>query len=202
MPGANNSSAMDEVAGWLAAARGGDSAAWNALYGRLYDELHRLAHRVRAGRAGETLSTTALVHEAYLRLRPAATLDWEGRAHFFAIAARAMREVLVTAARRRATSKRGGGMAAVTFGDEVAAQPARPEALLALDEALDRLAAFDARRARVVEYRFFAGLSAAETAAVLGVSVPTVERDWRVARAWLVQALGEPVREPDPGTAG
>ena len=180
----------DDVGAWLAAARAGDTAAWNALYTRLYDELHRLARRVRAGRAGETLSTTALVHEAYFKLRPSADLDWAGRAHFFAVAARAMREVLVTAARRRGTAKRGGDAVAVTFGDDLA-QPARPDAVLALDEALARLATLDARRARVVELRFFAGLTAPETAAVLGVSVPTVERDWRTARAWLADALGD-----------
>lgn len=188
-PGARDTPPADDVAAWLEAARAGDTASWNALYTRLYDELHRLARRVRAGRAGETLSTTALVHEVYVKLRPSADLDWAGRAHFFGVAARAMREVLVTAARQRGAAKRGGGAVAVTFGDDLA-QPARPDDVLALDEALARLAALDARRAHVVELRFFAGLTAPETATVLGVSVPTVERDWRMARAWLADALG------------
>jgi len=171
-------------------ARGGDPAAWDALYTRLYDELRRLAHRMRAGRAGATLSTTALVHEAYLKLDPTAEMIGERRADFFAVAAWAMRAVLVDAARRRGTDKRGGGMTPVTLGDD-AANPVRPDEVLALDEALDRLRAMDARRARVVDYRFFAGLTTPETAELLGTSVSSVERDWRAARAWLVQALGD-----------
>ncbi len=171
-------------------ARGGDPAAWDALYTRLYDELRRLARRIRSGRAGATLSTTALVHEAYLKLDPSAELIGERRADFFAVAAWAMRAVLSDAARRQRSGKRGGGVGPVTLGDD-APNPVRPEALLALDEALDRLRALDARRARVVDYRFFAGLTMPEIAELLGTSVSTVERDWRAARAWLVQALGE-----------
>jgi RNA polymerase sigma factor (TIGR02999 family) len=183
-------SSPGEVTRELRAARGGDPAAWDALYARLYDELRRLAHRVRAGRAGGTLSTTALVHEAYLKLAPTAELIGERRADFFAVAAWAMRAVLVDAARRRSADKRGGRMAQVTLGDD-AASPVRPDEVLALDEALERLRAVDARRARVVDYRFFAGLTAPETAELLGTSVSSVERDWRAARAWLVQALGD-----------
>jgi RNA polymerase sigma factor (TIGR02999 family) len=145
---------------------------------------------VRAGRAGATLSTTALVHEAYLKLDPAAKLSGEGRADFFAVAAWAMRSVLVDAARRRGANKRGGGFTPVTLGDD-AASPMRSDDLLALDEALERLRALDARRARVVDFRFFAGLTTPETAELLGTSVSSVERDWRTARAWLVQALGD-----------
>ncbi|GJG89492.1 DNA-directed RNA polymerase sigma-70 factor [Gemmatimonadetes bacterium T265] len=177
-----------DVTGYLQAAQGGDPAAKDALYTRVYDELRRLARRVRAGRAGATLSTTALVHEAYFKLRPGRAGTWEDRAHFFGVAARAMRDVLVDAARRRAADKRGGG-AFVTLGTADAAQPTRADEVVALDEALTRLAAVDPRRARVVEFRFFAGLTAAESAEVLGVSVPTVERDWRAARAWLAKAL-------------
>jgi len=142
---------------------------------------------VRAGRAGATLSTTALVHEAYVKLRPARAGAWAGRAHFFGAAARAMRDVLVDAARRRAAEKRGGGAVLVTLGD--AAEAVRPDELLALDEALVRLGALDVRQLRVVEYRFFAGLTAAETADALGVSTSTVEREWRGARAWLAREL-------------
>jgi RNA polymerase sigma factor (TIGR02999 family) len=174
----------------LRAARSGDPAAWDALYTKLYDELRRLARRVRAGRAGSTLSTTALVHEAYLRLDPSAELSGDKRADFFAVAAWAMRNVLLDAARRRYAGKRGGGFKPVTLGDD-AASPVRPDELVALDEALERLRAMDARRAQVVDYRFFAGLTTPETAELLGTSVSTVERDWRTARAWLVQELGD-----------
>ena len=180
----------------LQAVRSGDARAVDGLFARVYDELRRLAHQVRRGRAGETLCTTALVHEAYVKLLPSEDMSWESRAHFFAVAARAMRQVLVDAARRRVAEKRGGGDAQfVTLGDEAHAPPVRSEELLALDEALHCLAALDERRARVVEYRFFAGLTAEETAKVLGVSVPTVERDWRAARAWLTRELAG-------GTAG
>lgn len=180
----------DSIAGPLDEA-GGAPAAIDDLYVRAYGELHRLAHRVRAGRAGATLSTTALVHEAYMKLRPSRGAGWEERAHFFAVAARAMRQVLVDAARRRAAEKRGGEVLVVTLGDDVA-RATRPDDLLALDEALNRLGALDGRQLQVVECRFFAGLTAAETAAQLGVSVTTVERDWRGARAWLARELRRP----------
>jgi RNA polymerase sigma factor (TIGR02999 family) len=182
--------APGRISGDLRAARGGNPAAFDALYVQLYDELRRIARRVRAGRAGATLSTTALVHEAYLKLDPSAKLSGEQRADFFAVAAWAMRSVLVDAARRKGASKRGGGFTPVTLGDE-AASPVRSDDLLALDEALDRLRTLDERRARVVDYRFFAGLTTPETAELLGTSVSSVERDWRAARAWLVQALGD-----------
>ncbi|GJG87878.1 extracytoplasmic sigma factor ECF [Gemmatimonadetes bacterium T265] len=186
----------DDVARRFGATGPGGPAAFADWYARAYDELHRLAHRVRAGRAGATLSTTALVHEAYVRLQPSrvappdAGADAE-RAHFFAVAARAMRDVLVDAARRRAAEKRGGGAALVTLGDD-AAQAVRPDEVLALDEALRRLGALDARQLRVVECRFFAGLTADETALALGVSLSTVEREWRGARAWLARELRAP----------
>jgi RNA polymerase sigma factor (TIGR02999 family) len=175
----------DAVTAMLRAASGGDRQVLDALLPHVYAELKRLARAARAGRAGETLCTTALVHEAYLKLVPSAGTDWQGRAHFFGVAARAMRQLLVDAARARAREKRGGGDWAVTFDEAAHAAPARAEEVLALDAALDRLAALDARQARVVEHRFFGGLTAAETAEVLGVSVPTVDRDWRAARAWL-----------------
>ncbi|HEY0779849.1 MAG TPA: ECF-type sigma factor [Gemmatirosa sp.] len=178
-----------DVTGHLRAAQAGDAAAESALYAAVYEDLRRLARRVRAGRAGATLSTTALVHEAYVRLRPSRPHEWDGRAHFFAIAARAMRAAVVDAARRHTAAKRGAGVAFCTLGDESVAQAMRPDELLALDEALDRLGTLDPRQLRVVEHRFFAGLTAEETADVLGVSLSTVEREWRGARAWLAVEL-------------
>jgi RNA polymerase sigma factor (TIGR02999 family) len=184
------------VTALLQAHHAGDAHALERVYALVYEHLRAVARaqlrregRVRAG--GHTLSTTALVHEAYLKLVPAAEREWRGRAHFFALAARAMRQVLVDAARVRLAARRGGGDALPVTLDETVAGPMRPERLLALDEALDRLATLDARQARVVECRYFAGLTAEETAAVLGVSVPTVTRDWRSARSWLLVELGD-----------
>ena len=175
----------------LHAAAGGDRAVLDALFRHVYDELRGLAARVRGAAAGETLRTTALVHEAYLKLVRSADIDWRDRAHFFGVAAHAMRQVVVDAARQRARQKRGGaGSWTVTFDESKHAAPVREGELLALDEALERLAALDERQAQVVEQRFFAGLSALETAEVLGVSEATVHRDWRVARAWLRRELG------------
>lgn len=182
-----------EVARLIEAASRGDAGAFDALYARVYDELHALAHRVRRGRSGDTMSTTALVHEAYLKLLPSARLGWEGRAHFLGVAARAMRQVLVAAARTRGASKRGGGELAVTLDEASHAAPRRAESVVALDEALERLAALNQRQARVVEFRFFAGLTVDEAALVLGVSTPTVERDWRAARAWLAREMQSPL---------
>jgi RNA polymerase sigma factor (TIGR02999 family) len=160
------------------------------LFGRVYDELHRLAHRVRGGQPGDTFNTTALVHEAYLKLASSQSFEVRSRSHFFAVAARAMRQILVDAARRRLAEKRGGDLApTVTLDESMHREPVRPDQLIALDDALARLAAIDPRRARVVEQRIFAGLTADETAALLHVSRPTVEREWRAARAWLAIEL-------------
>jgi len=170
----------------------GDARAIDEVFAMTYAELQRLARLVRrpsAGGSGATLSSTALVHEAYLKLIPSADREWRGRAHFFALAARAMRQVLVGAARARLAVKRGGDALPVTLDEVAMAAPLRPDHLLALDEALTRLAALDPRQARVVECRYFAGLTEPETAALLGVSVPTVTRDWRSARAWLAGEL-------------
>jgi RNA polymerase sigma factor (TIGR02999 family) len=174
----------------LHAAGSGDAQALDALFARVYDELKRLAHRVRGGRAGDTLSTTALVHEAYLKLVPSADMSWESRTHFLGVAARAMRQVLVDAARRQLADKRGGEQAAVSLDEASHPAPVRAAELIALDEALEKLRSFDPRRAQVVEQRFFAGLSTRETATLLGVSTGTVERDWRAARAWLSLEIG------------
>lgn len=170
--------------------RRGEGADVDERFARIYGELKRLARRLRSGKSAETLNTTALVHEAYVKLASSATLAVRDRAHFFAIAARAMRQILVDAARRRAAQKRGAGEAAlVTFDESLFVRPVRPLQMLALDEALARLESHDLRSARVVEYRIFGGLSAEETATVLGVSRPTVDRDWRTARAWLAVEL-------------
>jgi RNA polymerase sigma factor (TIGR02999 family) len=178
------------VTALLREAAEGDRDAVDRLYAHVYPRLRRLARQVRAGRAGETLSTTALAHEAYLKLARGRIEEWHERAHFFAVAARAMRQVLVDAARRRVADKRGGGADFPVSLDESAhAGPVRAAELVALDDALTRLAAVAPRRAAVVEHRFFAGLTTDELAAVLGVSTATVERDWRAARAWLASEM-------------
>jgi RNA polymerase sigma factor (TIGR02999 family) len=182
-----------EVTQLLHEAQGGDRAAFDRLLALVYGELHRLARLVRRGRATDTLDTAALVHEAYLKLAPSAEAAIHDRVHFFRVAARAMRQVLVSEARRRLADKRGGGAAEVTFDDGVfAARLDHPEELIALEEALAQLEALDERQARVVECRFFAGMTAEETARALGVSEPTVHRDWRAARAWLAARLRAP----------
>jgi RNA polymerase sigma factor (TIGR02999 family) len=186
MPGID----ADDITTLLRHAGAGDQAALEAVFARVYTQLRELAHWVRRGRAGETLSTTALVHEAYFKLVPGARLDVHDRRHFFAVAARAMRQVLVDAARREMAGKRGGRAPLVTLDAAADVAAMRPERLLALDDALARLALLDERQSRVIEYRFFAGLSVEEAAELLGVSTPTVKRDWRVARAWMLSELG------------
>jgi RNA polymerase sigma factor (TIGR02999 family) len=166
-----------------------DAAARDELVPIVYDELRRLAHHyMRAERAGHTLQTTALVNEAYLRLAGIDALRWRDRAHFFAMAATLMRRVLVDYARQRGREKRGGGLAVTSLDEHaVAAQPAVD--IVALDQALERLAGFDPQQSRVVELRFFAGLSVEETAEALGISPATVKRDWATARLWLYNEL-------------
>jgi RNA polymerase sigma factor (TIGR02999 family) len=165
----------------------------------LYDELRQVARWQRRGQSpGLTLSTTGLVHEAFLKVAGRGGLDFESRGHFFGAASQAMRQVLVDAARARGRDKRGGGHRPVPL--DLAPEPAadaRSDDLLALDEALARLERLDPRAVRVVECRFFAGLSLEETAEALRVSPMTVKRDWRAARAWLARDLG--VSLPDPG---
>jgi RNA polymerase sigma factor (TIGR02999 family) len=161
------------------------------IFAALYDELHELAHRhVRRSRPGETLCTTALVHEAYLKLAPRATVN--DRRHFFALASRAMRQILVDEARRHQSEKRGGGLEITTLDEEREGQGAVAAEILALEEALARLTRANERLGQVVELRFFGGLSVEETAEVLGSSSATVKRDWRAARAFLAEALGAP----------
>lgn len=179
----------------LSAARDGDRAASDALFASVYRELHRLAHAQLAarGRAGDTLDTTALVHEAYLRLVQPAGLSAEDRAHFFNLAARVMRHVVVDYARKRDAAKRSGEMVRIEVGgpgEPVAEGDSRlTEDLLALDASLERLEAESPRLARLVELRFFAGLSFVEIGDVLGFNERTAKRDWRKARAFLLAEL-------------
>ncbi len=163
-----------------------DRDAMDALVDHVYATLRRMANRQMGGeRSDHTLSPTALVHEAYLRLVDQNQLDWRDRAHFYAVAARLMRRVLIDHARRRLAGKRGGGAVRVTLNEEVAGAVASPEALLELDRALDNLESLSPRQRQVVEMRFFGGMTHEEVAEVVGVSVPTVRRDWRLAQAWL-----------------
>ena len=166
-------------------ARNGDADASDRLFAAMYDELRRLAaHKMAQESPGQTLQATALVHEAYVRLVGAdQSQGWDSRGHFFAAAAEAMRRILVEAARRKRRIKHGGRRRRVELSDYPAAAP--PDELLALDEALDRLAARDPARAELVKLRYFAGLTVPEAAAVQGVSVATAERSWAFARAWL-----------------
>lgn len=168
----------------------------DSLLPLVYDELRSIAHRqMQRERADHTLDTTALVHEAYLNLVKNERLDWQGRAHFLSMAAIAMRRILVDYARRRATDKRGGGAAIVTLDDAHQAHESRPEEFLQLDEALTHLGTIHPRSASVVTYKFFGGLSHEEIAEVLGVSGPTVHRDWRLARLWLSREMKRDVAE-------
>ena len=175
----------------LRQARSGDQDALNRLMVLVYEELHAMAHRKLSFEGtGHTLQTTALVHEAYLKLVDQRSVDWQNRTHFFAVAALAMRRILVNHAETRRAAKRGGGAIAVPLEDaNVAAADVRDDQLLALDEALTRLAQFNERGARVVEYRFFGGLGYDEIAATMGVSAITVRRSWETARAWLRREL-------------
>lgn len=191
----------EQVTRWLEAAGRGDRAAFDAAFAGVYGELRRLAGRVRQGRASDTLSATALVHEAYFKLARSVGAgeapQWLGRQAFFRVAARAMRQVLANAARDRVSDKRGGGALPVTLDDQLGIPAVSPEQVVAVDDLLQRLESLDERQARVVECRFFAGLSVEETAEALGISTPTVQRDWRSARAWLARALDE--RMPEEG---
>ena len=170
--------------------RNGDQAALEQLIPLVHEELRRVARRHMAHeRPGHTLQATALVNEAYVRLIDIKQVNWQDRAHFFAMSSRLMRRVLVDFARSKGYQKRGGGAQKVSL-DEALIVSSEPGAdLVALDDALDALAAFDARKAQVVEMRFFGGLSVEETAEALKVSVDTVMRDWKLAKAWLLREL-------------
>ena len=191
-----NSAPLDpqaaDVTRALVALSAGDSAAMDRLLPLVYDHLRRVAEReLRRERVGHTLSPTALVHEAYLKLVQLDRITWEGRAHFFGAAASAMRRILISYARMHKAEKRGSGAERVPIEDVVVAARDRPADLLALDEALTRLAAAHPRQAQVVELRFFAGMEIEAVADALGVSAPTVKRDWTAARAFLNRELTE-----------
>jgi RNA polymerase sigma-70 factor (ECF subfamily) len=181
--------ATGDISKLLRAWSDGDQCALERLTPIVYDELHRLARRhMRRERAGHSLQTTALVNEAYMRLVDYKRIDWQGRAHFFAISAQAMRRILVEHA-RRSNLKRGGGVQRVPLDEAVEVGGGRAADLVALDDAMNALARVDARKSRVVEMRFFGGLSVEETAEVLKVSAVTVKRDWRTAKLWLYREL-------------
>jgi RNA polymerase sigma factor (TIGR02999 family) len=170
----------------LNAWRGGDRAAFDRLVPVVYEELRRQASRyLRRERPGQTLQTTDLIHEAYIRLIDQKNARWQNRAQFFGIAAQLMRRILVDHARARHRAKRGGGDIRVSLNEGMAIAKSRDVNLIVLDEALNRLAEIDLERSKVVELRFFAGLSVEETAEALGVSPRTVKRSWRFAKAWL-----------------
>jgi RNA polymerase sigma factor (TIGR02999 family) len=185
-----------DVTQLLALWRAGDGDALGRLMPLVYEELRAIAERrLMHERRGHTLQPTALVHEAYLRL-VGADLTLEDRAHFLALAARTMRHILVDHARAHGRNKRGGGAVAVTLDELSAAAPQRGEDIIALDEALGQLAAIDERKARVIELHFFGGLTYDETAQALHISPATVDRDLRMARAWLFRALRPPADPP------
>ena len=187
-------SSPSHVTELLQAWGGGDSAALNKLLPHIYDELRRLAgHYLRRERPDHTLQPTALVHEAYLRLIDTNNVRWQNRAHFFGVAAKAMRHILVDYARSRQAAKRGGEVRLVSLDEAAAVSAERSAEMVALDGALENLAAFDQRKSRVVELRYFGGMSVEETAEVLKVSPETVARDWRLARTWLLRELSKAV---------
>ena len=179
------------VASLVDGARQGDEQALATLVPLVYDELRRLAASyLRRERPGQTLQATALVHDAYLRLLQDSQLSWQNRAHFFGIAARSMRQILIERARARHAAKRGGDRVRVTFDPDLIVGAREPIDFEALDDALTRLAALDPDLARVVEVRFFGGLSIEETAEAMAISPATVKRRWTLAKAWLARDLG------------
>ena len=186
------SPAPDQVTQLLIDWSNGDQDAVEQLFALVYEELRRLAHRyMRRECPGHTLQTTAVVHEAYLRLIDQKHVQWQNRAHFFAIAARMMRRILITHAQSHGYAKRGGGAVKVSLDQAAVLSPARAGELIALDEALKSLAIMDVRRSQVVELRFFGGLSNEEIAEVLKISPNTVMRDWNVAKAWLYREMSK-----------
>ncbi len=174
----------------LRAWAGGDHGALERLVPLVYHELRRIAgHCMQAERPGRTIQTTALVHEAYLRLIDTSSVDWQHRAHFFAVCATIMRHILLDRARRRVAVKRGGAMPRVNVDEIPDLSMRRAGELIALDDALNTLTKIDRRKAKIIELRFFGGLSVEEAAEVLKISPDTVTRDWRLARAWLLTEL-------------
>jgi RNA polymerase sigma-70 factor (ECF subfamily) len=194
-------SPSQEISQLLRAWSEGDRTALDKLLPLVYDELRRMARRhMDRQQAGHTLQTTALIHEAYLKLIDQKEAHWRNRAHFFGVAAKAMRSILVDYARASHAAKRGGEAVLVSLDEAAVASDERAAELVALDDALAGLAAFDRRKCQVVELRYFGGLSVEETAEVLQVSVETVARDWRLARIWLLRELSKapPTLHPQP----
>jgi RNA polymerase sigma factor (TIGR02999 family) len=183
----------NEITGQLLAWRAGDAAALEQLIPVVYQELHTMAERyLRGESSGHTLQPTALVHEAYLRLIDQTQVEWQNRAHFFGVAAQMMRRILVDHAKAKHRDKRGGGIANLALDEALDYGSERASDLVALDDALQTLKTFDERKSRVVELRYFGGLSIEETAHVLDISPQTVMRDWNMAKAWLHQQLCNP----------
>lgn len=189
-----------DVTRLLVAYREGDREAFDRLLPIVYDDLRRIARsHLRGSRKDQTLNTTGLVHEAYLRLVDQTRATWEDRQHFLSVCARAMRQIVISNARRRAAAKRGGGERAVTLDEERVPGSDQTDRLLALDQALERLGQKNRRMAQVVECRYFAGLSEEETAGALGTSLRTVQRDWNRARDWLRSEMGGGIDDIPPG---
>jgi RNA polymerase sigma-70 factor (ECF subfamily) len=181
-----------DVTSLLKKLAGGNQEAASELIPVVYQELHRLADRhLRHERRGHTLQATALVHEAYIKLVAQRNTDWQSRAHFFAVASNLMRRILVDYARRQLRAKRGGRPTQLSLDDVVLLSPDRPDRMLALDECLTRLEKMDARQGRIVELRYFGGLTVEEAAEILGVSSTTIRREWTSAKAWLYGELKE-----------
>ena len=187
-----------ELSRLLIAWRDGDQDALSRIMPLVYDELRHLAHRyVRQQPNEQTLQTTALVHEAYLRLAGRNEVDWQSRAHFFAVCAQVMRNLLIDRARARQAIKRGGGAKMVEFDEASVADERQDEQLLELNSALEKLAKVDVRKSRIVEMRYFGGMSAQEIATALGTSAVTIKREWLKARAWLYREIA-----PDENVVG
>jgi len=182
--------ASDQVTQLLVQLGSGNRAAVDELTPLVYKELKRIAGgQLRNERPGHTLQATALVHEAYLKLVDQRDVSWQNRAHFFGVAAQVMRRILMDYARGRIRDKRGGGLNRTTLDEALVVSADRASDLVAIDEALSRLEALDARQAKIVELRFFGGLSVEETAEAMGISTPTVKREWAMAKAWLYREL-------------
>jgi len=186
----------EEITALLKAWRNGNRDALDKLMPMVYDELRRIAHRyIRRQAAGQTLQTTAVVHEAYMRLAGQDDVAWQNRAHFYGVCAQVMRGLLVDRARARGAAKRGGGQFKVSVVDDLASKSNSDIDIVALDEALERLAAIDPRKARIVELRYFGGLTVEETGSFLELSPITIKREWLKAKAWLYNELCQENRD-------
>ncbi len=190
------SSSSQPVTELLARWKSGDVSARDALVPLVYDELRRIARRCLSSQSNSnTLQPTALVHEAYLRLARRDSIDWQGRAHFFALSAQMMRQILVDHARKHAAAKRGSNAVTVVVDEASAVSKVRSLDLIALDDAMKRLAAFDPRQCQIVELRFFGGLSIEETAQTVNISPATTKREWATARLWLHRAMSNHLQQ-------